>query len=152
MEDYSAALVESEARSKDLHVQIEAVRRDIAAIDKEINESGATMSNLRDNIIVRKLKEKVEAIEREIVSYDMEEAAKARRNYEDKYQPAKAREQKLNEVVRLLYPFGTINFKTFHLVSSTNGRAGLTKSSGQDPRRRLEAIQGHLQEVHRSTD
>jgi DNA repair protein RAD50 len=81
-------------------VQIEGVRRDIAAIDKEINESGATMSNLRDNIIVRKLKEKVEAIDKEIASYDMEEAAKARRNYEDKYQPAKAKEQKCNEVVR----------------------------------------------------
>jgi hypothetical protein len=58
------------------------------------------MSNLRDNIIVRKLKEKVEAIDKEIASYDMEEAAKARRNYEDKYQPAKAKEQKCNEVVR----------------------------------------------------
>ena len=100
MEDYSAALHESEARSKDLQIQIEGVRRDIAAIDKEINESGATMSNLRDNIIVRRLKEKVETIDKEIASYDMEEAAKARRNYEDKYQPAKAREQKFNEVVR----------------------------------------------------
>ena len=99
MEDYSTALHESEVRSKDFQVQIEGVRRDIAAIDKEINESGATMSNLRDNIIVRKLKEKVAAIDKEIASYDMEEAAKARRNYEDKYQPAKAREQKLNEMV-----------------------------------------------------
>ena len=94
-----------------MHAQIEDVRRDIAAIDKEINESGATMSNLRDNIIVRKLKEKVEAIDKEIASYDMEEAAKARRNYEDKYQPAKAKEQKLNEVVRSLYLFWTMCFK-----------------------------------------
>lgn len=106
LEDYSTALHESEVRSKDLHAQIEGVRRDIAAIDKEINESGATMSNLRDNIIVRRLKEKVEVIDKEIASYDMEEAAKARRNYEDKYQPAKAREQKLNEVVRTIYYAG----------------------------------------------
>jgi DNA repair protein RAD50 len=110
LEDCSAVLQESEARSKDLHAQIEEVRREIAAIDKEINESGATMSNLRDNIIVRKLKEKMETIDRNIASYDMEEAAKARRNYEDKYQPAKAKEQKLNEVVCSLYPFGTTSF------------------------------------------
>ena len=102
MEDCTAALQESEARSKDLQVQIEDVRRTIASIEKEINESGATLSNLRDNIIVRRLKEKIETIDKDIASFDMEEAAKARRNYEDKYQPAKAKEQKLNEVVRSL--------------------------------------------------
>lgn len=87
-----------------MQAQIENVRIAIAAIDKEIHESGATMSNLRDNIIVRRLKEKTETIDKEIASYDMEEAAKARRNYEDKYQPAKAREQKLNEAVGLCSP------------------------------------------------
>ncbi len=104
LEDCSSALQESETRRKELQAQIENVRIAIAAIDKEIHESGATMSNLRDNIIVRRLKEKTETIDKEIASYDMEEAAKARRNYEDKYQPAKAREQKLNEAVGLCSP------------------------------------------------
>lgn len=105
LEDCSLALQESEARRKELQAQIEDVRNDIAAIDKEIHESGATLSNLRDNIIVRRLKEKIETIDKEVASYDMEEAAKARRNYEDKYQPAKVREQKLNEAVCLCVPF-----------------------------------------------
>jgi len=101
LEDCTSALQESEARGKDLQLQIEDVRRAIAAIEKEINESGATLSNLRDNIIVRRLKEKIDTIDKDVASFDMEEAAKARRNYEDKYQPAKAREQKLNEAVCL---------------------------------------------------
>ncbi len=101
MEDCTSALQESEARGKDLQLQIEDVRRAIAAIEKESNESGATLSNLRDNIIVRRLKEKIDTIDKDVASFDMEEAAKARRNYEDKYQPAKAREQKLNEAVCL---------------------------------------------------
>lgn len=103
LEDCSAALKESEVKAKGLHAEIETVRIAIAVIEKEINESGATVSNLRDNVIVRKLKEKVEAIDKEIESYDMEEAAKARRNYEDKYEPAKAREQKLNELVGFMF-------------------------------------------------
>ncbi|KAF9533118.1 P-loop containing nucleoside triphosphate hydrolase protein [Crepidotus variabilis] len=101
LEDCSAALKESEARGKELQAEVEGVRAAIAVIEKEINESGATISNLRDNIIVRKLKEKIGIIDQEIESYDMEEAAKARRTYEDKYEPAKAREQKLNETYHL---------------------------------------------------
>lgn len=73
----------------------------ISSIDKEINQSGATISNLRDNIIVQKLNIDIAKIQSEIDSYDMEEAAKARRNYNDKYEPAKKREDKLSEVVRL---------------------------------------------------
>ena len=85
----------------ELQNQIEVCREVISSIDKEINQSGATISNLRDNIIVQKLNADIARIQSQIDSYDMEEAAKARRNYEDKYEPAKRREDKLSEVVRL---------------------------------------------------
>lgn len=78
---------------------MEASREVISSISKEINESGATISNLRDNIIVQKLTRDIATMQAEIDSYDMEGAAKARRNYEDKYEPAKRREDKLSEVV-----------------------------------------------------
>jgi len=92
-------LEQCDTQHDELQSQIEVCREVISSIDKEINESGATISNLRDNIIVQKLNLDIARIQSEIDSNDMEEAAKARRNYEDKYVPAKRREDKLSEVV-----------------------------------------------------
>lgn len=101
LEDCSMRLEQCDIQLRELQNQIEVCREVISSIDKEINESGATISNLRDNIIVKKLNIDVAKIQSKIDSYDMEEAAKARRNYDDKYEPAKRREDKLSEVVRL---------------------------------------------------
>lgn len=98
-EECSARLDESEAQLGQLHEQIEASRAAIAGFDKEINESGATLSNLRDNIMVQKLTRDIANTQAEIDSYDMEEAAKARRNFQDKYEPAKEKEDKLGKAV-----------------------------------------------------
>ena len=101
LEDCSTRLEQCDAQLRELQNQIEVCREVISSIDKEINQSGATISNLRDNIIVQKLNIDIAKIQSEIDSHDMEEAAKARRNYNDKYEPAKKREDKLSEVVRL---------------------------------------------------
>ncbi|OJA09417.1 hypothetical protein AZE42_03080 [Rhizopogon vesiculosus] len=70
---------------KDLVTNIENVRDDIAKIDREISESGSLVANLRDNI----------PTQAEIDSYDMEGAAKAKRNFEDRYQVEKQRETEM---------------------------------------------------------
>lgn len=101
LEDCSMRLEQCDIQLGELQNQIEVCREVISSIDKEINQSGATISNLRDNIIVQKLNIDIARIQSQIDSYDMEEAAKARRNYNDKYEPAKKREDKLSEVVRL---------------------------------------------------
>ncbi|CAA7261579.1 unnamed protein product [Cyclocybe aegerita] len=102
LDDCSSKLKECDEQLSNLQSQTESCRQVIASIDKEINESGATLSNLRDNIIVQKLTMEISKIQSEINSYDMDEAAKARRNYEHKYRPAKEREEKLNEVYHQL--------------------------------------------------
>ncbi|KAF4617143.1 hypothetical protein D9613_005936 [Agrocybe pediades] len=102
LEDCSSRLAECEAQLLDLQSQIETSREVINSIEKEINESEATFSNLRNNIIVQKLTRDIASTQAEIDSYDMEEAAKARRNYEDKYEPAKKKEDKLGEVYHQL--------------------------------------------------
>ncbi|KDR82825.1 hypothetical protein GALMADRAFT_112894 [Galerina marginata CBS 339.88] len=102
LEDCSSRLEQCDVQLQDLQGQIEGSRDVIASIDKEINESGATISNLRDNIIVQKLTKDIAKTQAEIDSYDMEEAARARRNYEDKYEPSKRREEKLGEVYHQL--------------------------------------------------
>ncbi|PPQ69607.1 hypothetical protein CVT24_001363 [Panaeolus cyanescens] len=95
--DCSTQLEDCDKEIRDLKAQIEVSRECISNLDKNINESGATHSNLRDNIIVQKLNRDIAQIQAQIDSYDMEEAATARRNFEDKYEPAKERERKLHE-------------------------------------------------------
>ncbi|KAG6818307.1 hypothetical protein H0H93_006082, partial [Arthromyces matolae] len=85
----------NDAEIKNFTEEIEAIRTAIAAIEKEINASGASVANYRDNIRVRKLAKEIIATQAEIDSYDMEEAAKAKRNFEEKYPKAKEKENKL---------------------------------------------------------
>lgn len=84
---------------QDIGHNIEAVREVIAKIDKEINESGASVANLRENIRVRKLSRDITETQAEIDSHDMEEAARARRNFQEKYNVAKDKENELQTSV-----------------------------------------------------
>jgi len=54
------------------------------------------MANLRENIRIRKLIRDIEATQGEIDSHDMEEAAKARRNFDHQYKIKKAQEDELH--------------------------------------------------------
>jgi DNA repair protein RAD50 len=71
----------------------------IAEIDKEIHESGASMANLRENIRIRNLVRDIAATQEEIDSHDMEEAAKARRNFDQQYKVKKDEESNLQSKV-----------------------------------------------------
>ena len=92
-------LTECESQLQEINNQLEGARENISGIEKEIHESGASLSNLRDNIIARNLTKDIEKTQAEIDSHDMEEAGKARRNYDEKYEPAKRREKLLHEAV-----------------------------------------------------
>lgn len=85
-----------------LSLQLEAIRDAIHVIDKEINESGASIANLRDNIRIRKLTQDIVATQAEIDSYDLEEAAKAKRIFDEKYNVEKQKETRLQSKVRIL--------------------------------------------------
>ncbi|KAI9566180.1 P-loop containing nucleoside triphosphate hydrolase protein [Boletus coccyginus] len=84
-----------EGEITELGIKIESVRDTVAKIDREINEGGSSISRLRDNIRMRRLVKDIEATQAEIDSYDMEAAAKAKRNFEDRYQAEKQRETEL---------------------------------------------------------
>ncbi|KAF9463040.1 hypothetical protein BDZ94DRAFT_1362864 [Collybia nuda] len=79
-----------------LNENISAAREVIARIEKEINESGASVANYRDNIRVRKLRKEISDTQTEIESHDMEDAARARRNFQEKYAIAKEKENNLH--------------------------------------------------------
>jgi hypothetical protein len=75
--------------------QLNRIREVITDIQKEINESGASVANLRDNIRARRLVRQISEVQAEIESHDMEEMAKARRNFDEKYKLAKEKEDNL---------------------------------------------------------
>ena len=75
--------------------ELEALRKVIADVEREINEGGAVLANLRDNMRVRKLRAEITSIEAELNSMDLDEAAKAKRNFEQKYPAEQKKEQDL---------------------------------------------------------
>lgn len=99
LEECAENIEQHDAQVNDLGDQIDAIREAISEIDKEINASGASVANLRDNIRARKLAKEIGETQAEIDSYDMEEAAKARRNFEEKYGKAKEKENSLHTAV-----------------------------------------------------
>ena len=87
-------------------------------IQKEINESGASVANLRDNIRARRLVKQINEVQTEIDSHDMEEMAKARRNFDEKYKLAKEKEDNLRVEVWINSPVcaeGLLIFYSFSL-------------------------------------
>jgi DNA repair protein RAD50 len=90
---------EFQKKIQDFVKAVEYIREVIRSIDKEINESGASVANLRENIRLRKLIRDITATQDEIDSHDMEEAAKAKRTFEDQYKVKKAQESELQSKV-----------------------------------------------------
>lgn len=81
--------------------RLEACRGAIKTIEREIGESGASNTNLRENIRVRKLQKDILDIQAQIDTYDVEEAARARRNFNAQWEKRKEEENQLNTAVRI---------------------------------------------------
>lgn len=110
----SERVKELNSELQDLDKQLGVVREIITDIQKEINESGASVANLRDNIRARRLIKEIGEVQAEIESHDMEEMAKARRNFEEKYKLAKEKEDNLRVEVGI-HTLSVIRFFINHL-------------------------------------
>ncbi|KAH9065351.1 hypothetical protein EDB87DRAFT_1749578 [Lactarius vividus] len=97
LQDCAEAITRYETRIRELGLDIEQVRKKIAQLDKEINEGGAALTNLRENRRIRKLQSDIQQTQDTIDSCDLEGAAKAKRNFEEKYQPEKDRENEMQQ-------------------------------------------------------
>ncbi|KAF8631077.1 hypothetical protein AX15_002678 [Amanita polypyramis BW_CC] len=95
LESCNEMIEQTDATIQDLSERIEDVRTSIAKIDKEISESGSTIANLRENLRVRRIEKEIKKTQEEIASYDMEEAAKAKRNFESRWDVVKKKEDEL---------------------------------------------------------
>ncbi len=92
---------ELDSEIKELNHHLEEARTKIADIDREISESGAFVGNLRENMRVRKLIKDIAATQAEIEKYDLDEAAKAKRIFDEKYSVEKQKETDLHADVRM---------------------------------------------------
>ena len=95
MDECHNAVEQRKVEINELSERVEAQRRVIEKIDKEINESGASQASLRENIRVRKMQKEIVEIQSEIDKVDMEEIARSRRAFKDQYKPAKEKETEL---------------------------------------------------------
>ena len=100
LENCNEVIDQTDAMIQDLGGKIENARTAIAKIDKEINESGSSIANLRENLRLRKIEKEIKRTQEEIASYDMEEAAKAKRNFDTKWESVKKQEDELKAAVR----------------------------------------------------
>lgn len=74
---------------------------ELAAVNKEEHEGGATYARYTDNLRLRKLRTKLVQLQTEVAGYDMEEAARAKRNFQTKYPKMQARLEDLKDRVSI---------------------------------------------------
>ncbi|KAG8779438.1 DNA repair protein rad50 [Ceratobasidium sp. 428] len=90
-----AHVSEAAGRVAELEQSVQGLREEVANMDREIHESGATLARFRDNLSLRKLKQEIEGLQAEIDEHDLEQAGSAKAQFEEKYQVEKEKENKL---------------------------------------------------------
>lgn len=102
MADCADKITEKEQQIQQLVQSVEDMRSRISQIDRAISESGATTATLRENLRIKKLANDITKIQAEIDGYDVDDAAKLRRNYEEQYPIEKAKETEMQTKVRTI--------------------------------------------------
>lgn len=75
---------------------IAKLRGDEDALTQEVSSANTTLSTLKDNIRLRKINRDIQAVETEKAGLDLEEASRARQQFDERYGPAKAQEEEAN--------------------------------------------------------
>lgn len=71
----------------------------MAAVQKDIDQGGARLSNLRDNLRLRRLRRRIEKTEAEIAALPMEEAAKSKQTFDTQWEARCRRENDIKAKV-----------------------------------------------------
>jgi DNA repair protein RAD50 len=83
---------------------IEELRAGVQELDKELNESGSTNANIRENLRIRKIRSDLGDIKTSMDALNLEAAGQARQDYERTYKEAKEREVQVQSKVRFFSP------------------------------------------------
>lgn len=102
LEQSIAGIAETEEKIANCEHTVEEMRVSVSKREKEIHESDSFLSNLRENERLRRLRKAIEENKTKIDAFDMEEAARARRQFDEKYTEEKKREGDMEaEVISL---------------------------------------------------
>ncbi len=123
LQELNNSIEEKEAEVQEQALKLEQVRTKLSEIDREISEAGVTMANLRENLRFRRLKRDLAATEAELAGIDMEEAAKAKRIWTEKWNVEKQKETELQTRVRWQYACGSGGATHYDRFSSTHTSA-----------------------------
>lgn len=93
-------MTEAEDEIADRERSVEEIRVLLSSCEKEIHESDSFLANLRENERLRRLRKSIEENKTKIEAFDMEEAARARRQFDEKYASEKKREGDMEAEVR----------------------------------------------------
>ena len=100
LENCETEISEAEDEISSREQSIEEIRESVSKCEKEIHESDSFLANLRENERLRRLRKSIDENKAKIDAFDMEEAARARRQFDDKYALEKKREGDMEAEVR----------------------------------------------------
>ena len=93
-------LTEIESVIVEINETIHQRSDELAAVTRQEHEGGATYARYKDNLHLRRSRTKLVQLQTELASYDMEEAAHAKRNFEKTYPKMQKRLEELKDRVR----------------------------------------------------
>jgi DNA repair protein RAD50 len=85
-------LSELETEIQEVEKEVERLRALVQKQDNDVSAAGADLANLRDNLRLRKLQREIQEIKDFIKSLKLEEASKAREQFDEKWGKVKAAE------------------------------------------------------------
>ncbi|KAI0030422.1 hypothetical protein K488DRAFT_87770 [Vararia minispora EC-137] len=95
LEECMEKIAQFEAQITNDNAELELLRSKAGEIEKEINEGGAVLASIRENLRVRRLRSEITELVQELDSIDIDEAAKAKRNFDDRYPVEQKKESEL---------------------------------------------------------
>ncbi len=99
MKDCQDQLAQCDEQIEDCSRSISTSREQISSLEREIGGADAKRANYQENIRVRQLASQIAEAQQKISAFDLEEASRARRNFDEKYSGEKEKETKLHATV-----------------------------------------------------
>ena len=125
-------LSELELEIQQVEGEVERFRALVQKQDNDVSAAGADLANLRENLRLRKLQREIQETKDVINSLKLEEASKAKEQFEEKWGKAKAAENEAQARVRITSPNYRIGLSPL-AVLTTGGRAEFTPVPIRDP-------------------
>ena len=135
---------------------IAEARKTVSGIERDVAGADAKRANLQENIRVRQYARQIEETQKKIDEFDMEEASRARRNFEEKYSIEKEKETKLHASVSCLSGVGVGEWAAdvffWFVVFTFAGRDHFVAVAVEELSEGYEGVQRYRPKVYRPVD